>query len=76
MNPAGETREPRLLTEDAVAEQLSCSVALLRKWRSVGGGPAYCRIGRLVRYPADKVQAFIDAKVKRTGEEENHQNAA
>jgi predicted DNA-binding transcriptional regulator AlpA len=59
--PAGELRESRLLTEDAVAEQLGCSPALLRKWRRVGGGPAFCRIGRLVRYSEADIAAYIDA---------------
>jgi len=63
MNPAGELIQARLLTEDAVAEQLNCSVALLRKWRRLGGGPEYCNLGRLVRYPEDRLNAFIRASL-------------
>ena len=36
--------------EDQSAKMLGCSVALLRKWRLFSEGPAYCKIGRLVRY--------------------------
>jgi hypothetical protein len=61
MNPAGVLNEARLLTEDAVAEQFGCSVALLRKWRRVGGGPAFCRVGRLIRYKEADLVAFIEA---------------
>ena len=62
MNPAGVQSERRLLTEDAVAEQLACSVALLRKWRRLGQGPEFCRIGKLIRYPQEGLSRFIDTK--------------
>ena len=73
MNPAGELKEARLLTEDAVAEQLGCSPALLRKWRRVGGGPTFCRIGRLVRYPEDKILEFIEGRLaaRARGDQQN-----
>lgn len=71
MNPAGEKRESRLLTEDAVAEQLSCSVALVRKWRSLGDGPKVIRIGRLVRYQLSDLLAFIEAKKERAVDKED-----
>ncbi len=61
MNPPGVLNGCRLLTEDEVAGQLGCSVALLRKWRRVGGGPPFCRIGRLVRYSEADIAAYIDA---------------
>lgn len=60
MNASSNPAQARLLTEDAVAAQLSCSVALLRKWRRVGGGVAVVRIGRLVRYREEDLRAYID----------------
>ena len=46
-------------TEGEVAEALKCSKAVLRKWRRLGGGPRFVKIGRMVRYPADAVEAFV-----------------
>jgi hypothetical protein len=53
------TEQDRLLDERAAAQILSCSPAMMRKWRLYGGGPEYCHLGRLVRYPISKLQAFI-----------------
>jgi predicted DNA-binding transcriptional regulator AlpA len=50
----------RLLTEEEAARILSCSTALLRKWRLIKDGPAYCKVGRLVRYPEADLRAFIE----------------
>ena len=49
-----------LLTEKQASEKLNVSVALLRKWRRVGGGPRYCKIGSLVRYSESDLLAFIE----------------
>jgi hypothetical protein len=49
-----------LLTEGQASEILNVSVALLRKWRRVGGGPRFCKIGSLVRYSEADLSAYID----------------
>jgi hypothetical protein len=41
---------PVRLTEGEVAERLRVSPKTLRNWRSVGQGPAFLRIERLIRY--------------------------
>jgi predicted DNA-binding transcriptional regulator AlpA len=52
----------RLLNEQEAADILGCSPALLRKMRLTRTiGPAYCKIGRLVRYAASELDAFIVA---------------
>lgn len=51
----------RLLDERAAAQTLGCSTALLRKMRLFKTGPAYCKIGRLVRYAPHELQAYIAA---------------
>jgi hypothetical protein len=56
-----------LLDEGQAAALLSCSKALLRKWRSAGQGPGYVRVGRLVRYARQDIQAFLDAHRVPTG---------
>jgi hypothetical protein len=57
----------RLFNERAAANVLSCSVALLRKWRLFDEGPAYCKIGRLVRYRQEDLNAFLEANRVETG---------
>jgi len=49
------------LDERAAAELIGCSVALMRKLRQNGEGPAYYKIGRLVRYAPADIQAYLDA---------------
>lgn len=51
----------KLIDERETAERLGCSVAALRKWRLLGKGPAYAKIGRLVRYAEADLVAFLDA---------------
>jgi hypothetical protein len=58
---------PNLFDENRAAEILGCSVALVRKWRLFGEGPAYCKIGRLVRYSHEDLDAFLRAHRVQTG---------
>ncbi len=56
-----EIEEERCLSEKPTAALLGVSVALLRKWRRVGGGPPYLRIGKLVRYRLSDLRNFMDS---------------
>ena len=56
-----------LFNERDAARVISCSVALMRKWRLFGEGPAYCKIGRLVRYRQEDLNAFLDSHRVETG---------
>jgi hypothetical protein len=56
-----------MFDERAAAKMLGCSVALMRKWRLFGEGPAYCKIGRLVRYRHEDLDAFLAAHRVETG---------
>jgi excisionase family DNA binding protein len=51
----------KLHNENEAAELLGCTVSALRKWRTLGKGPAFCRVGRLVRYSETDLSAFLDA---------------
>jgi hypothetical protein len=51
--------ENHLLNEHEASQFLSCSPALLRKMRLFHRGPAFCRIGRLVRYPLVELEAYV-----------------
>jgi excisionase family DNA binding protein len=48
-----------LLTVEEVAELLRCSVSCLNKWRVLGVGPHFVRIGKRVRYHRAAVAAYI-----------------
>ena len=49
-----------MFTEKEVAEKLNCKVSTLRKWRLLGKGPHYHKVGRLVRYSDADIAAFLD----------------
>jgi hypothetical protein len=59
-----------LIDEREAAKALCCSVAAMRKWRLLGNGPAYVKMGRLVRYSEADLQSFLAAhRVSTTGME-------
>jgi len=53
-----------LIDEREAAKVLCCSVATLRKWRLLGNGPAYIKVGRLVRYSEADLATYLDANRK------------
>jgi len=66
MNGRGENNVNgyKPLKETEAAERLGCKVSTLRKWCLLGKGPTYCKIGRLVHYAGDELQAYISARRK------------
>jgi len=55
----------RMYTEEQVSEMLQVSLSQLRKWRMKRNrgkqqGPPFKKIGRLVRYPEEALQAYIN----------------
>lgn len=51
-----------LQDETAVSKQLHCEVKTLQAWRCRGGGPPFIRVGRLVRYRPQDVEAWITSR--------------
>src|SRR5215212_11480120 len=49
-SPAPQPARPSLLDEHRAAEQLGLSVKTLRRWRWVGRGPPFIKLGTAVRY--------------------------
>jgi predicted DNA-binding transcriptional regulator AlpA len=50
-----------LVTEERAAKILAISAAALRRWRRVGGGPPWLRIGeRLIRYDLAALRVWIE----------------
>ncbi len=55
-------QENKILDEKQVAKIIGCSVAAIRKKRYNGGGPAYYKLGRLVRYSSIELMNWIESK--------------
>lgn len=49
-----------LLTAEQAAEYLHVQTQTLANWRGTGKGPKFIRIGRLIRYRLDALDAFIE----------------
>ena len=49
----------QILTPAAVAAQTGFSEKTLANWRVLGQGPAFFKVGRLVRYRPESVDAWI-----------------
>jgi predicted DNA-binding transcriptional regulator AlpA len=56
-----QTTPQRLLNERQVADSCAISVLTLRKRRTEGRGPRYVKIGTLVRYRPEDVDAWIES---------------
>lgn len=50
------------LPDTAAAHFLGLSIQTLRNWRHLGRGPAYCKLGRSVRYKIEDLLAFQEAR--------------
>jgi excisionase family DNA binding protein len=62
-----------LLTEEEVAKQLHVSVASLRRWRLERRGPQFIKVGSLVRYRPEEIEAWLAAQpTGGTGRAETH----
>jgi predicted DNA-binding transcriptional regulator AlpA len=57
-----------LMTEHDVARVTGLSVASVRRWRLLGQGPRFLKIGSAVRYRPADVAAWIESR-PRGGEE-------
>lgn len=55
-----DTRE--LMDESALAAFIGVAVQTLQKWRWQRSGPAFVKIGRLVRYRRADVERWLDAQ--------------
>jgi predicted DNA-binding transcriptional regulator AlpA len=51
-----------LLTERDVARVTGLSVASVRRWRLLGIGPKYIKIGAAVRYRSEDISAWLEGR--------------
>lgn len=64
-DPLLDQDEP-LLDENQAAADLQASPKTLRKWRCVGGGPEYVKVGRLVRYQPSALRKYKRSRTRRS----------
>ena len=50
-------------TEDEAAAEVGQKKPTLRKWRAIGDGPPYVKIGRKIFYPRPELADWIRAKL-------------
>ena len=55
----------RLLTPRKAAGTMGVAEQTLAQWRSQGVGPKYIRVGRLIRYSAEDIAAFLKSRTVR-----------
>ena len=56
--------QTKLLTETQVAGMLNLQVATLRRWRWMGQGPRFIKIGAAVRYDPQELKAYLANQVR------------
>ena len=59
---AATIEAPAMLNTSDAAAYLGNRKATLETWRTLGRGPRYIKIGRLVRYRACDLEAYIESR--------------
>jgi len=54
-----QTRPTMVLTVQQAAEYLGLAVSTLNKWRCLGDGPVFIKMGRAVRYRMEDLEDYI-----------------
>jgi predicted DNA-binding transcriptional regulator AlpA len=62
--PTQSGAKPYTLSEVELAERLSISRKTLQKWRSLGMGPAYLKLGAKVVYRVEDIEAYIKRSLR------------
>lgn len=57
--------------QEVIALQYGCSISLLQKWRSHGGGPRFKKVGRTILYCKADVIKFFNKKYETTAQYAN-----
>jgi len=66
--PGDDATKREVLKEREVSADYTLSVPWLRKQRRLGKGPTYIKIGRMVRYFRDDVEAYLIDRLVSTTE--------
>ncbi|MEQ1947246.1 MAG: helix-turn-helix domain-containing protein [Bryobacteraceae bacterium] len=65
------TPHESIVTEVGAAAILGCSVNCLRSWRGRGWGPAYTKVGRLVRYSKADLTEWLHRRRVQTNSDDS-----
>ncbi len=55
-----------LLTEQEAAQFLSVGSKCLQAWRVRGGGPTFCKVGRLIRYVQSDLESWLETRRRKS----------
>jgi|NGEPerStandDraft_6_1074524.scaffolds.fasta_scaffold89627_2 hypothetical protein len=58
-----DAAQTRYTNTRGAAAHLACSASFLEKCRVTGGGPAFVKLGRAVRYRLEDLDAFARARI-------------
>jgi excisionase family DNA binding protein len=60
----------RFMTEREAAERLGLSVRTLQKWRLLGSGPEFLKLGHAVRYDPEDLERYVESARRRSTSEQ------
>lgn len=60
-------KQDQLLDTSAAAKYLAVSVPSLNRWRMIGIGPDFVRMGKSVRYPQSALDRFVRESIVKQG---------
>ena len=61
--------QSNLLTREQAAQFLSLKKSTLEAWAVRGGGPAYIKMGKAVRYRMGDLESFIESRMRQNTSE-------
>lgn len=69
LEPSGVTGDEMsvLLTETELCDRLKIVAGTARMWRATGKGPAWIKVGRLVRYSETALEAWLAQRTTASG---------
>jgi len=56
----------KLMTVKDAAIYLNLSTSTLNKWRVSGNGPAFLKLGRVIRYREEDLRSYIEQNTQRS----------
>ena len=59
---------PPVFSPQVLSEYVGIPATTLAQWRWAGTGPAYVKVGRMVRYRREDVEAWLDSQRHETTE--------
>lgn len=61
--------ESQFLKRQQAAEYLNVKRSTLEAWATRGGGPAFVKLGRAVRYRISDLEKFIESRIRQNTSE-------